>query len=102
MKFEINLHFASHLYLSFFSVLFVLVSYPPDGPSSTSIGVFPVADVSEGGSVTLTCSSDAAPPVESFAWFKGTGQPHMFTITQYNMTGRIHVCWLGLGHELTG
>ncbi|XP_029927931.1 B-cell receptor CD22 [Myripristis murdjan] len=40
------------------------------GPRSTSISVFPVGDVAEGGSVTLTCSSDAAPPVESFAWFK--------------------------------
>nr|XP_020452907.1 sialoadhesin-like isoform X2 [Monopterus albus] len=40
------------------------------GPHSTSITVFPVGDVSEGASVTLTCSSDAAPPVESFAWFK--------------------------------
>ncbi|XP_072249429.1 sialic acid-binding Ig-like lectin 10 [Leuresthes tenuis] len=39
-------------------------------PYSTSIAVFPVGEVSEGGSVTLTCSSDAAPPVESFAWFK--------------------------------
>uniref|UniRef100_A0A7N6BLM2 Ig-like domain-containing protein n=2 Tax=Anabas testudineus TaxID=64144 RepID=A0A7N6BLM2_ANATE len=40
------------------------------GPRSTSIAVFPLGEVSEGGSVTLTCSSDAAPPVESFAWFK--------------------------------
>lgn len=44
----------------------------PDGPRLTSIAVFPSGEVSEGGSVTLTCSSDAAPPVESFAWFKGT------------------------------
>ncbi|KAM7420326.1 hypothetical protein PAMA_014849 [Pampus argenteus] len=39
-------------------------------PQSTSIAVYPVGEVSEGGSVTLTCSSEAAPPVESFAWFK--------------------------------
>ncbi|KAG7229455.1 hypothetical protein INR49_012854 [Caranx melampygus] len=39
-------------------------------PRSTSITVFPPGEVSEGGSVTLTCTSDAAPPVESFAWFK--------------------------------
>ncbi|XP_038144297.1 B-cell receptor CD22 [Cyprinodon tularosa] len=39
-------------------------------PHSTSIAVSPGGELSEGGSVTLTCSSDAAPPVESFAWFK--------------------------------
>ncbi|XP_035984935.1 B-cell receptor CD22-like [Fundulus heteroclitus] len=39
-------------------------------PRSTSIAAFPAGELSEGGSVTLTCSSDAAPPVESFAWFK--------------------------------
>ncbi|KAM6910291.1 B-cell receptor CD22 [Xenentodon cancila] len=39
-------------------------------PRFTSIAVYPVGEVSEGGSVTLTCTSDAAPPVESFAWFK--------------------------------
>lgn len=44
---------------------------PADAPHFTSITVFPAGEVTEGGSVTLTCSSDAAPPAESFAWFKG-------------------------------
>ncbi|XP_029695366.1 sialoadhesin [Takifugu rubripes] len=39
-------------------------------PHFTSITVFPAGEVTEGGSVTLTCSTDAAPPAESFAWFK--------------------------------
>ncbi|CAJ1062048.1 sialoadhesin isoform X1 [Xyrichtys novacula] len=39
-------------------------------PRSTFIVVFPLGELLEGGSATLTCSSDAAPPVESFAWFK--------------------------------
>ncbi|XP_077432215.1 B-cell receptor CD22-like [Vanacampus margaritifer] len=39
-------------------------------PRSTSIQVSLLGEVSEGGSVTLSCSSEAAPPVESFAWFK--------------------------------
>lgn len=44
---------------------------PADSPHFTSITVFPAGEVTEGGSVTLTCSTDAAPPAESFAWFKG-------------------------------
>ncbi|XP_057691505.1 B-cell receptor CD22 isoform X2 [Corythoichthys intestinalis] len=39
-------------------------------PHSTSIRVSPSGEVTEGGSVTLLCSSEAAPPIESFAWFK--------------------------------
>ncbi|KAM9797884.1 sialic acid-binding Ig-like lectin 10 [Neosynchiropus ocellatus] len=39
-------------------------------PRFTAITVYPPGEVSEGGAVTLTCNSEAAPPVESFAWFK--------------------------------
>ncbi|KAJ0065885.1 hypothetical protein NL108_000123 [Boleophthalmus pectinirostris] len=40
------------------------------GPRFTTISMYPTGEVTEGASVTLTCSSDASPPVESFAWFK--------------------------------
>ncbi|XP_030227328.1 B-cell receptor CD22 [Gadus morhua] len=40
------------------------------GPRTTVVTVSPVGELSAGGSATLSCSSDAAPPVESFAWFK--------------------------------
>uniref|UniRef100_A0A8C6SBN6 Ig-like domain-containing protein n=1 Tax=Neogobius melanostomus TaxID=47308 RepID=A0A8C6SBN6_9GOBI len=46
----------------------------PHGPRFTTISMYPMGELMEGITVTLTCSSDAAPPVESFAWFKGTDQ----------------------------
>ncbi|XP_028837276.1 B-cell receptor CD22 [Denticeps clupeoides] len=39
-------------------------------PHNTMVHIIPQGSVPEGGSATLTCSSDAAPAVESFAWFK--------------------------------
>lgn len=55
----------------FISTSHVFFCCPADAPHFTSITVFPAGEVTEGGSVTLTCSSDAAPLAESFAWFKG-------------------------------
>ncbi|XP_048008575.1 B-cell receptor CD22 isoform X1 [Megalobrama amblycephala] len=39
-------------------------------PRYTTVQITPREAVREGDSVTLTCSSDGAPPAESFAWFK--------------------------------
>ncbi|XP_037399691.1 B-cell receptor CD22-like isoform X9 [Pygocentrus nattereri] len=44
------------------------VLYPP---KSVSVSISPSGEIVEGSSVTLTCSSDANPPVE-YNWIKGT------------------------------
>ncbi|KAM9454874.1 B-cell receptor CD22-like [Clarias gariepinus] len=44
------------------------VQYPP---KTVSVFISPSGEIVEGSSVTLTCSSDANPPVE-YNWFKGT------------------------------
>ncbi|XP_047659638.1 B-cell receptor CD22-like [Tachysurus fulvidraco] len=48
--------------------LTVNVLYPP---KSASVSVNPTGGIMEGSSVTLTCSSDANPPVQSYTWYKG-------------------------------
>ncbi|XP_064809719.1 B-cell receptor CD22-like [Oncorhynchus masou masou] len=40
------------------------------GPRNTSVSVSPSGEIVEGSSVTLTCSSDANPPVENYTWYK--------------------------------
>ncbi|XP_071245866.1 B-cell receptor CD22-like [Salvelinus alpinus] len=40
------------------------------GPRNTSVSVSPSGEIVEGSSVTLTCSSDANPPVEKYTWYK--------------------------------
>ncbi|KAL1005521.1 hypothetical protein UPYG_G00060140 [Umbra pygmaea] len=49
------------------STLFVDVHY---GPKNTSVSVSPSGEIVEGSSVTLTCSSDANPPVYKYTWYK--------------------------------
>ncbi|XP_028828340.1 B-cell receptor CD22-like [Denticeps clupeoides] len=59
-----------------------------DSPKNTTVLGAPPAEIPEGGSVTLSCSSDANPPVQNYAWFKenvtspvAAGQN--FTITNF-------------------
>ncbi|XP_036412874.1 B-cell receptor CD22-like [Colossoma macropomum] len=46
------------------------VLYPP---KSLSVSISPSGAIVEGRSVTLTCSSDANPPVKNYTWFKEGG-----------------------------
>ncbi|KAI4902842.1 hypothetical protein NFI96_006870 [Prochilodus magdalenae] len=45
------------------------VRYPP---KNVSVSISPPGDIVENSSVTLTCSSDANPPVKVYTWFKGS------------------------------
>ncbi|XP_060754299.1 B-cell receptor CD22-like [Neoarius graeffei] len=66
------------------------VQYPP---KSVSVSISPSGETVEGSSVTLTCSSDANPPVETYSWYKvnesspvGSGQSYSFTLS-FNSSG---------------
>ncbi|XP_045061198.1 B-cell receptor CD22 [Coregonus clupeaformis] len=55
-------------------------------PKNTSVSVSPSGEIVEGSSVTLTCSSDANPPVQSYTWwYRKNGDPYQ------RMTGPHHV-----------
>ncbi|XP_036412891.1 B-cell receptor CD22-like [Colossoma macropomum] len=46
------------------------VRYPP---KNISVSISPSGGIVEGSSLTLTCSSDANPPVKNYTWFKEGG-----------------------------
>ncbi|XP_036394441.1 myelin-associated glycoprotein-like [Megalops cyprinoides] len=76
--------------------LTVSVLYPP---KSTSASVSPSGSVMLGSSVTLTCSSNANPPVQSYTWYKvngkemktvGSGQNLTFNVTEPSDGGQYY------------
>ncbi|XP_030279967.1 B-cell receptor CD22-like [Sparus aurata] len=60
------------------SSLFVDVQYAPKLPS---VSVSPSAEIVEGSSVTLTCSSDAN-PAANYTWYKENGDPNLHPLSK--------------------
>ncbi|XP_030638805.1 B-cell receptor CD22-like [Chanos chanos] len=69
------------------TVMFLNVKYPPKSPT---VSISPSGEIVEGSSVTLTCSSDANPPVHTFTWYKKNGAEVTFKVknkTDYTAVG---------------
>ncbi|XP_042561844.1 B-cell receptor CD22-like isoform X2 [Clupea harengus] len=60
------------------SAVLVDVHYPP---KNTSASFSPSGNTVDGDSVTLTCSSDANPPVHNCTWYKKTGSDSILIAT---------------------
>uniref|UniRef100_A0A4W5K201 Ig-like domain-containing protein n=1 Tax=Hucho hucho TaxID=62062 RepID=A0A4W5K201_9TELE len=75
------------------------------GPKSTSVSVSPSGGIVEGSSVTLTCSSDANPPVDKYTWYfqnetfpNGFGQMYNISNFKSKDNGHYHCeAWNGRG-----
>uniref|UniRef100_W5M7W1 B-cell receptor CD22 n=1 Tax=Lepisosteus oculatus TaxID=7918 RepID=W5M7W1_LEPOC len=56
-----------------------------DAPKNTSVSISPSGEIAEGGSVTLTCSSSANPPVKNYTWFKLSGTGPLYKGSNYTI-----------------
>uniref|UniRef100_A0A4W5MB45 Ig-like domain-containing protein n=1 Tax=Hucho hucho TaxID=62062 RepID=A0A4W5MB45_9TELE len=56
------------------------------GPKNPSVSVSPSGEIVEGSSVTLTCSSDANPPVQNYTWYKKNVTSPILSGQNYNIT----------------
>uniref|UniRef100_A0A8C7JG32 B-cell receptor CD22 n=1 Tax=Oncorhynchus kisutch TaxID=8019 RepID=A0A8C7JG32_ONCKI len=80
---------------------------PEETLTSTLVSVSPSGDIVEGSSVTLTCSSDANPPVQSYAWYKngsvyqsifyGNTEPQQVFSQIKSSDTRQYYCWVSNG-----
>ncbi|KAI4893959.1 hypothetical protein NFI96_026951 [Prochilodus magdalenae] len=66
-----------------YSATTLTVLYPP---KNTTVSISPSGEIVEGSSVTLTCSSDANPPVQSYTWFKDAGASAVGSGYSYSFT----------------
>ena len=57
-----------------------------DTPKNTTVFTTPSGVITKGSSVTLTCSSDANPPVEIYTWFKVNESTPVGSGQQYSIT----------------
>ncbi|KAL6484153.1 hypothetical protein MHYP_G00061980 [Metynnis hypsauchen] len=63
-----------------------LHSPPVYSPKTTRAVILPSGQRAEGDSVTLTCSSDADPPVLSYSWFNQSSDVELGTGQSYSIT----------------